>query len=189
MPTRLWRRFTAWRRTRPFWGGLLAILAGLPILYFPYANLTLGGLTMALATTGGAGALVIGLLLIVLGITAWFQPMSRVFCGVGVTILTLISIPVSNFGGFLAGMILGLIAGGMLCAWVPLSPEDAERAEAMIAAGPPVMNHWAADTEQAPAAEAAVEQSTEPVAEQSTEPAVEQSSPQAPSAEQAGGTK
>ncbi|MFE9422790.1 DUF6114 domain-containing protein [Kitasatospora sp. NPDC006697] len=117
-------RFTNWRRSRPFWGGLLAVIAGVPILYFPYAHMKLGSLTVAMSTTAGAGSLVIGVLLMVLGISAWYQPASRIFCGVGVTILTLISIPVSNLGGFLLGLIPGLIAGGLLCAWTPLTADQ-----------------------------------------------------------------
>ncbi|RKE21201.1 DUF6114 domain-containing protein [Streptomyces sp. TLI_171] len=112
--------FRAWRRTRPFWGGLLAMIAGLPILYFPYAHLSLGGLTVAMSTTAGAGSLIIGLLMIALGLTAWFQPLVRIFCGVATTILALISIPVSNLGGFGLGLIPGLIAGGLLVSWAPL---------------------------------------------------------------------
>ncbi|GAA1266447.1 hypothetical protein GCM10009665_64300 [Kitasatospora nipponensis] len=127
IPTRVWLGFRAWRRTRPFWGGLLAIAAGFPILYFPYAHLTLGGLTLAMATTAGAGSLIIGVLMMVLGVAAWFQPATRVFCGIAVTILSLISIPVSNLGGFLMGLLLGLVAGGLLCAWAPLKP--AQQAE------------------------------------------------------------
>lgn len=123
-------RFRAWRHSRPFWGGLLAILAGAPILYFPYFHLKLGQLTVAMSTTAGAGSLLIGVLLIALGLTAWFQPIVRVFCGVATTILSLISIPVSNFGGFFVGFLLGLVAGGMLCSWAPLQPElPAETAE------------------------------------------------------------
>jgi hypothetical protein len=130
-------RFRAWRRSRPFWGGVVAILAGIPILYFPYAHLSLGGLSIAMSTTAGAGSLVIGLLLMLLGVAAWFQPMSRVFCGVGVTILTLISIPVSNLGGFGMGLITGLIGGGLLCAWTPLNAEQqAALAEAEAARRP-----------------------------------------------------
>ena len=34
--------FREWRGHRPFWGGLLTLLAGFPIMYIPYANLTLG---------------------------------------------------------------------------------------------------------------------------------------------------
>ncbi|MFI9270352.1 DUF6114 domain-containing protein [Kitasatospora sp. NPDC052896] len=130
--TRLQRRFRAWRRSRPFWGGLLAMIGGLPILYFPYAHLTLGGLTVAMATTAGAGSLIIGLLMMLLGVTVWFQPLVRIFCGVAVTILALISIPVSNLGGFMMGLIPGLIGGGMLCAWAPFRPD----ADEPLPAGP-----------------------------------------------------
>ncbi|MDH6133118.1 hypothetical protein P3T37_002512 [Kitasatospora sp. MAA4] len=132
--SRLRLRFRAWRRTRPFWGGLLAVIGGLPILYFPYAHLTLGGLTVAMSTTAGAGSMIIGLLMMVLGISAWFQPLVRVFCGVGVTILALISIPVSNLGGFGMGLILGLLAGGLLCSWAPLKEQPAVAAAAVAAA-------------------------------------------------------
>ncbi|MGF1428435.1 DUF6114 domain-containing protein [Kitasatospora sp. LaBMicrA B282] len=126
--TRVRLRFRAWRRTRPFWGGLISAVGGLPILYFPYAHLTLSGVTMTMSTTAGAGSLVIGLLMIALALSAWFQPVIRVFCGIGVTILTLISIPVSNLGGFGLGLILGLIGGGLLCSWAPLQEPKAKRA-------------------------------------------------------------
>ncbi|GGQ55952.1 DUF6114 domain-containing protein [Kitasatospora griseola] len=155
------RGFRAWRRTRPFWGGLLAVIAGLPILYFPYAHLTLGGLTVAMATTAGAGSLLIGLLMMVLGVTVWFQPVVRVFCGVATTILALISIPVSNLGGFGMGAIPGLIAGGLLVSWAPLQPlpaagPEAAEAAAEMAAAP----QDAAPTAQLPA-QAAAEQPLE----------------------------
>ncbi|BAJ30838.1 MULTISPECIES: DUF6114 domain-containing protein [Kitasatospora] len=127
--SRVWRGFRRWRRTRPFWGGLLAMIAGVPILYFPYAKLSIGGLTMTMATTAGAGSLIIGLLLIALGLTAWFQPVVRVFCGVATTILALISIPVSNLGGFGMGALPGLIAGGLLASWAPLPARPAPAAD------------------------------------------------------------
>lgn len=47
------RNFRAWRRTRPFWAGLLVLLAAAPIIYFPYFNLSLGGLSVAMSTTAG----------------------------------------------------------------------------------------------------------------------------------------
>ncbi|MGK4583037.1 DUF6114 domain-containing protein [Kitasatospora sp. HPMI-4] len=128
---RLRLRFRAWRRTRPFWGGLLAVIAGLPIVYFPYADLQLGQLTVTMATTAGAGSLLIGLLMMTLGVTAWFQPLVRIFCGVAVTILSLVSIPVSNLGGFGLGLILGLFAGGLLCSWAPLKPSAVQVDEAV----------------------------------------------------------
>ncbi|MEU8514777.1 DUF6114 domain-containing protein [Kitasatospora sp. NPDC048722] len=121
------RVFRTFRRTRPYYGGLLAMIAGVPIMYFPYAKLSLGGMTVAMATTAGAGSLIIGVLLIVLGLTAWFQPAVRFFAGVATTLLTLVSIPVSNLGGFGLAILPGLIGGGLMMAWAPLpEPEAAE---------------------------------------------------------------
>ncbi|MFF4229529.1 DUF6114 domain-containing protein [Streptomyces sp. NPDC001820] len=115
------RRFRAWRGTRPFWAGLLTLSAGLPIIYFPYTHLSFGGFTLALSTTAGAGSLLIGTLLIVLGVTLWLQHQVRIFAGVAAILLTLVSLPVANFGGFLLGLLPGLIGGSLACAWAPPS--------------------------------------------------------------------
>ncbi|WP_406092602.1 DUF6114 domain-containing protein [Kitasatospora purpeofusca] len=127
-----WRGFRDFRRSRPFWGGLLAMIAGVPILYFPYAHLSLGGVTIAMSTTAGAGSLIIGVLLIILGLTAWFQPAVRIFAGVATTLLVLVSIPVSNLAGFGMALLPGLIGGGLMMAWAKL-PEPAVAAEATTA--------------------------------------------------------
>ncbi|MFG2223459.1 DUF6114 domain-containing protein [Streptomyces sp. NPDC048644] len=111
--------FREWRGHRPFWGGFLTLLAGIPIMYIPYANLTIGSLTVRLATTAGAGSLIIGVLLVVLGLTMWFQPASRVFAGVAAILLSLVSLVVSNFGAFLIGFLLGLIGGALAVSWAP----------------------------------------------------------------------
>ncbi|MER7751339.1 DUF6114 domain-containing protein [Kitasatospora sp. NPDC097643] len=124
----LWRHFRDFRRTRPFWGGLLAMIAGVPILYFPYAHLSLGGLTIAMSTTAGAGSLFIGILMILLGLTGWFQPAVRVFAGIATILLTLVSIPVSNLAGFGLALLPGLIGGGLMVSWAPLPEPKAEGA-------------------------------------------------------------
>ncbi|MFJ9697598.1 DUF6114 domain-containing protein [Kitasatospora sp. NPDC101183] len=124
----LWRHFRDFRRTRPFWGGLLAMIAGVPILYFPYAHLSLGGVTIAMSTTAGAGSLIIGVLMIILGLTAWFQPAVRVFAGIATILLTLVSIPVSNLAGFGMALLPGLIGGGLMVSWAPLPEPKAEGA-------------------------------------------------------------
>ncbi|CAM5657776.1 MULTISPECIES: DUF6114 domain-containing protein [Streptomyces] len=119
--------FREWRGQRPFWGGVLTLLAGFPIMYIPYANLTIGSLTVRMATTAGAGSLIIGVLLVVLGLTMWFQPASRVFAGVAAILLSLVSLVVSNFGAFMVGFVLGLIGGALGVSWAPgkpLAPED-----------------------------------------------------------------
>ncbi|MFD7712231.1 DUF6114 domain-containing protein [Streptomyces sp. NPDC059785] len=118
-----WRlRFRDWRGGRPFWAGLFVLLGGFPIMYFPYANLHIGHLTLAMATTGGAGSLIIGVLLVVLGISLWFQRHVRTFAGVAAILLALVSIPVSNLGGFLIGFLFALIGGAMAIAWAPGEP-------------------------------------------------------------------
>lgn len=120
--TRLRLQFRVWRGTRPFWAGLFVMLGGFPIAYFPYGNLRIGHLTLAMATTAGAGSLIIGVLLVVLGLSLWFQRHVRVFAGVAAILLALVSIPVSNLGGFLIGFLLALVGGAMAVAWAPGVP-------------------------------------------------------------------
>jgi hypothetical protein len=120
---RMRRSFREWRWERPFWGGLLTLLGGIPIMYLPYANLTLGTMTIRMATTAGAGSLIIGVLLVVLGLTMWFQKHSRVFAGVAAILLALVSLVVSNFGGFVIGFLLALIGGGLAISWAPGKPQ------------------------------------------------------------------
>ena len=124
--------FRSWRRTRPFWGGLLVFLSGFPIIYFAFAALNVSGLHIQLATTAGASAAVIGLLLMALGVSVWFQPLIRVFAGIAAIVLALISLPTANFGGFGLGLFPGLIGGALVCSWAPMKqPKDgtAELAE------------------------------------------------------------
>ncbi|SBT90486.1 hypothetical protein GA0115233_101932 [Streptomyces sp. DI166] len=123
------RNFRAWRGARPFWAGLFVMLGGLPIAYFPYANLQIGHLTLAMSTTAGAGSLIIGVLLMVLGVSLWFQKHVRVFAGVAAILLALVSIPVSNLGGFLIGFLFALVGGAMAVAWAPGVPQQPQQAE------------------------------------------------------------
>ncbi|MEV7672717.1 DUF6114 domain-containing protein [Streptomyces sp. NPDC000963] len=125
-------RFKVWRQTRPFWAGLFTFLGGVPIAYLPYGDMRLGNITLAMKTTAGSSALIIGVLLITLGLMMWFQPAVRVFTGVATIVLGLVSIPVSNFGGFGVGFLLALIGGGMSIAWAPAPPagETADTEEA-----------------------------------------------------------
>ncbi|WP_405712555.1 DUF6114 domain-containing protein [Streptomyces xanthophaeus] len=133
--TVMYYRFYAWRGRRPFWAGLFTLLGGFPIAYFPYADLRLGNITLAMATTGGAGALIIGVLLITLGLALWFQQAIRVFAGVASILLALVSLPVSNLGGFFMGFIFSLLGGALALSWVPGEPAEEVPAEA-AAVGP-----------------------------------------------------
>ncbi|MFH9267049.1 DUF6114 domain-containing protein [Streptomyces sp. NPDC017546] len=113
------RRFRAWRGNRPFWAGLFTLAGGIPIAYFPYANMHLGNVTLAMSTTAGAGSLIIGVLLVTLGLTMWFHSIVRVFAGVASILLALISIPVANIGGFVIGFLFSLIGGALSISWAP----------------------------------------------------------------------
>ncbi|MEV7519822.1 DUF6114 domain-containing protein [Streptomyces sp. NPDC091371] len=118
--------FHAWTGSRPFWAGLFTLVSGFPIAYFPYADLRLGNISLAMATTGGAGALIIGILLITLGLALWFQQAIRVFAGVAAILLALVSIPVSNLGGFGLGFIPAMIGGALALSWSPGRPAEEE---------------------------------------------------------------
>lgn len=124
--TVVYYHFHAWRGRRPFWAGLFTLFSGFPIAYFPYADLRLGNLSLAMATTGGAGALIIGVLLITLGLALWFQQAIRVFAGVAAILLALVSLPVSNLGGFGMGFVPALLGGALALSWVPGRPAEEE---------------------------------------------------------------
>lgn len=134
--TRLRRRFRDWRGSRPFWAGLFTILGGVPIAYFPYATLKLGTMSLTMATTAGAGSLIIGVLLITLGLTMWFQQATRVFAGVAAIILALVSLVVSNIGGFLIGFLFALFGGALAVSWAPGKAEGAEGGRHKSGRGP-----------------------------------------------------
>ncbi|MBM7055898.1 MULTISPECIES: DUF6114 domain-containing protein [Streptomyces] len=130
------RRFRAWRGNRPFWAGLFTMAGGLPIAYFPYADLHLGNMTLAMSTTAGAGSLIIGVLLITLGFTMWFHHIVRVFAGIAAILLALISLPVANIGGFVIGFLLSLVGGALSVSWAPAAPQRADEATGGEQAGP-----------------------------------------------------
>ncbi|MFE9257486.1 DUF6114 domain-containing protein [Streptomyces sp. NPDC006879] len=123
-------RFRVWRGERPFWAGFFTLLGGVPIAYFPYASLQLGNMTLAMSTTAGAGSLIIGVLLVTLGLTLWFQQAVRVFAGVASILLALVSLPVSNVGGFLMGFLCALVGGGLALSWAPGEPVEEAGEEA-----------------------------------------------------------
>lgn len=144
------RRFRAWRGNRPFWAGLLTIMGGVPIGWLPYAEIKIGHLTLAMATTAGAGSLIIGVLLVTLGLTMWFHHIVRVFAGVAAILLALVSIPVSNLGAFFIGFLLALLGGALSISWVPdKSGGAAESAESADADGSDEKPH--ADVDPYPA--------------------------------------
>ncbi|MET9591534.1 DUF6114 domain-containing protein [Streptomyces sp. NPDC006516] len=146
------RGFRTWRGNRPFWAGLFTILGGLPIAYFPYANMHLGNMTIAMSTTAGAGSLIIGVLLVTLGLTMWFHHIVRVFAGVAAILLALISIPVANIGGFIIGFLFSLLGGALSISWVPGEAKSGPASEGAQGEAPrmPEQDQGFHDTAEAP---------------------------------------
>ncbi|MGW6709618.1 DUF6114 domain-containing protein [Streptomyces sp. NPDC054956] len=113
-----WRR---WRRGRPFWGGLFAVLAGAEICALPLAPLKI----MLQQGVAGIPSVLMGVVMIVLGITAWFSPAQRSLAGVLTTLIATAALVLSNLGGFLIGTLLGILGGGLMFAWQPYAAQVA----------------------------------------------------------------
>ena len=115
MARRAWRAWRRWRRSRPFWGGLLVLLAGLWIFATVRAPLPV---VLKVGLQGFIGYL-IPLILALLGLLLWFNREHRVFYSILAMMLTLASWLTSNLGGFLLGLILGLVGSSLAFAWAP----------------------------------------------------------------------
>lgn len=111
-----------WRRTRPFWGGLLLVLGGGELLLVPLSPLTV----LVSLGLGGLAAIGIGLALVAAGIFLWLLPHAHHYVSVNALILSVLSFAATNLGGFLVGMVLGIVGSAMGFGWTPV-PEDSER--------------------------------------------------------------
>lgn len=116
-------RWRGWRRGRPFWGGLAVVVAGVEIGAIPLAPLKV----MLLQGTAGIPSVVLALVLLVLGLSAWFAPQYRGLAGILTVLLAAAALVLSNLGGFLIGTLLGVIGGALIFAWRPVP--DAAPAE------------------------------------------------------------
>jgi hypothetical protein len=116
-----WAGWRAWRRSRPFWGGLLLVLSGLELLAIPLSGILIHGAIKLVIYIGigGVFGVLIGILLIVAGVVLWINPGHRVFYGIAGIALGIVSFPASNLGGFFLGMLLAIIGGSIGFAWTP----------------------------------------------------------------------
>jgi hypothetical protein len=116
--------FRSWRRSRPFWGGLLLLIAGLELLAIPLSGVLIKGQVKLVIYIGigGVFGVLIGALLLVAGVVLWVNPTHRVFYGIAGIVLGILSFPASNLGGFFLGMLLAIIGGALAFAWTPAPP-------------------------------------------------------------------
>jgi uncharacterized protein DUF6114 len=113
LPHRARIAFRHWRRTRPFWGGLLITAGGVEILFTEKAPL---GVVLHVGTQGLAGYL-LPAMMILCGLLLWFAPAQRTFYSVLSVLLSLGTWLTSNLGGFLIGMLLGVVGGSLAFGW------------------------------------------------------------------------
>jgi len=109
------KAFRRWRHTRPFWAGVLVILGGLVIISYPFGPLPAVMVIGADALTG----ITIGLILVIGGLFFWFAPHQRMFVSIVLMLLSILSLVVTNLGGWFVGMILGMVGSAMGFGWQP----------------------------------------------------------------------
>jgi hypothetical protein len=111
-----WHGFGSWRRTRPFWGGLLTTLAGVEI--FGTTQMSLRGLSFQMGPTGFLSWLVPAIL-VTCGQLMWFRLQDRILYAVVAAVTALYSLIGVNLGGFFVGLLLGIVGSALGFAWLP----------------------------------------------------------------------
>lgn len=106
----------SWRRSRPFWGGLFIMAAGMELLSIPLA---INALPVAVLFGTVGASYLIALVMMIVGVLVWLQPAQRVFLGLVAVLLSMASFVYSNLGGLLIGMTVGLLGGMLAVAWTP----------------------------------------------------------------------
>ncbi|MEU4336553.1 DUF6114 domain-containing protein, partial [Micromonospora lupini] len=117
-----WRRFRRWRRSRPFWGGLLTALAGVEM--FASTRMTLNGLSFHSGATGLL-SLLIPVILVTCGVLLWFTPAQRLFYSIVAAVTAVYALIGLNLGGFFVGLLLGIVGSALAFAWTPTRPASA----------------------------------------------------------------
>jgi hypothetical protein len=123
---RVRRRFRLWRRGRPFWGGLILMLAGAQL----WLSTNFNPLHFEISF-GPTGFLVIllPLILVLCGFLVWFMPQHRIFYGIIATVTALYSLLGLNLGGWFLGMLLGILGGSLVISWTPIAPHSPATAD------------------------------------------------------------
>jgi Family of unknown function (DUF6114) len=108
-------RFRRFRRSRPFWGGLLVLIAGLEVGALPIGPTD----TLIKAGKSAGAGLACAALLLGMGLVILILPSQRIVAGLIAVGASLASFVLSNLGGFAIGMLMGVLGGSLAVGWVP----------------------------------------------------------------------
>lgn len=117
-----WRAFRTWRKSRPFWGGVITILGALELLALMWGPIQL----TLIHGIAGIGTIAISVTLVAMVLISWAQPHLRTITGILIVIIGLVSMTVSNLGGFVIGMLLTVIGGSLIFSWRESRPAQAD---------------------------------------------------------------
>lgn len=105
-------RFYIWRHTRPFWGAVLMIVAGMLVLWGPVGMMSFALLPGSMIWAG----VLVGSLLSLMGVLQLLVPSYALMTGAIGIVLAIVSLLVA-LGGIGIGMLLGIIGGSLSVAW------------------------------------------------------------------------
>lgn len=111
------RTMERWRRTRPFYAGLLMLAGSIALVGLSWSGIGF----LPFAGPSGAAAWVIGAMLAVSGLTTWADGSRRYFTGALAIVLALCSLVAVNLGGLLLGFLLAATGGCLALSWAPHS--------------------------------------------------------------------
>jgi hypothetical protein len=107
--------FTRWVYGRPFFGGLWLTLGGAWILLTMKASLKV---VLHVGMQGVAGYL-LPTLMVLLGLLILFSPAQRLFYSITGVLISMGTWVTSNLGGFMVGLLLGVVGSVLTFGWLP----------------------------------------------------------------------
>ncbi|MFI8070825.1 DUF6114 domain-containing protein [Streptomyces sp. NPDC086033] len=107
--------FTRWVYGRPFFGGLWLTLGGAWILLTMKASVKV---VLHVGMQGVAGYL-LPTLMVLLGLLILFSPDQRLFYSITGVLISMGTWATSNLGGFVVGLLLGVVGSVLTFGWLP----------------------------------------------------------------------
>jgi len=113
-------------KTRPTLGCVLLALGGYFVLK-PVVGSTFQFLSYL--GVGGAQVYILGGGMVAAALVAFCAPAQRHFPALMALAFSIASLPLANLGGWLIGMVLGIVGSGLIFAWTPYSAKQLSRIE------------------------------------------------------------